>query len=354
MKVLRKDLPRLVKTFGILLTKPSFCRIMPLHLQIEPTSACNLRCQFCSRDRNGKDRMDFETFRALFDRIRPFRMTFSGSGEPLLNKETLKMVEYASKKGASTVITTNFTIGKRVAEEIVLSGLQGLRVSIDAARKETYRSIRGKDYFEDILDGLKLVSHYKRKHKSSTPVIGFEFVMTALNAKEAPDLVDVAKAVGVERINFRPLNLVGIEERTEWLTGGMDLNYYVKILERILEKAKEAGIMTNVEELLSNPTFYLCTYGKGENRNGPVCVYPWIQAFISSTGEITPCCANQMDEGLSMGNVLKDGFDGVWNNEDYRDLRRAHKSKEIPYRSCNTCYKVGLKKLVQKVGFLPG
>ncbi|MBI2114386.1 MAG: hypothetical protein HYT85_04790 [candidate division NC10 bacterium] len=61
----------------------------PLHLQVEPTSRCNLSCSFCSRllsVRKGGD-MPLGKFKEIFDAVKPRRTTWAGRGEPLLARD---------------------------------------------------------------------------------------------------------------------------------------------------------------------------------------------------------------------------------------------------------------------------
>jgi radical SAM protein with 4Fe4S-binding SPASM domain len=63
------------------------------------------------------------------------------------------------------------------------------------------------------------------------------------------------------------------------------------------------------------------------------CLVPWLEAEILPTGEVTPC-SDRPD--LIMGNVKKERFSEIWNNERYRQFRRAMREDGLfPY--CSRC-----------------
>lgn len=96
------------------------------------------------------------------------------------------MVAHAHEGGCQTVITTNFTFGRRSGPELVQAGLDHFRISIDAATAETYQGIRGGNFFADILAGIRVVQDENRRLRQRTPYLGLEFVMTRQNIRDAP------------------------------------------------------------------------------------------------------------------------------------------------------------------------
>jgi radical SAM protein with 4Fe4S-binding SPASM domain len=340
-----------------ILEKPVSARNRPLHLQVEPTNRCNLQCIFCSREKYlGKLKdLDLEDYKRLLLEVRPKRVTFSGAGEPLLNPHIAEMVAFASKQGCSTVITTNFIKGEELAEALVRAGLTGLRISLDGATPETYKAIRGADFHGKILRGIRKVNACKKELGKTTPGIGLEFVVQGRNLKEVPQMIRLAKDYEINNVNFRPLNVIGKEEREESLRAGLEFEEYERTLKEALLLSRELGVKTNLPSLLEDLTFYWNGYSKSDlPSNGKVCLHLWLQAFVSSSGEMTPCCGLYMDEGVSMGNVFSDTFETVWNGQRYVEFRKSFKEGKVSYKSCRTCYRMDLLTLIRKTLTLPG
>ena len=66
------------------------------------------------------------------------------------------------------------------------------------------------------------------------------------------------------------------------------------------------------------------------------CILPWIHMQIDSDGSTRPCC-NSAKGSSPMGNVLTDNIVSIWNNENYKLLRRQMISMEEP-AACKPCY----------------
>lgn len=344
---------KLIKSGFSALTKPLEALDRPVHLQVEPTSRCNLNCYFCSRlnsilDGKGAD-MDLDNFRTLVEVVKPLRVTFAGRGEPLMNPDIIKMIEIVKVNGAKSIITSNFTVGERYAEELVAKKHDILRISIDSATPEVYKKIRGRDFFERIIRGIEKVNKAKKAAGSKYPAIGFEFVMTQDNIDQVEALVELSAGLEIHHINFRALGLVGIEDRDEMLMGRSSKDEFVKLLTRASKRSETLGVATNLKTLLENFDFYWNRYTKTAPPKVMGCLYLWLQLFVSAEGEVAPCCALFMDEGVSMGNVFENGFDTVWNGKKFKEFRRQMKAGESPYKSCKVCIPKNLNWIYKKV-----
>ncbi|HGY89709.1 MAG TPA: radical SAM protein [Planctomycetes bacterium] len=340
------------------LARPQKVSNTPLHLQIEPTTFCNLKCAFCVREKNvfRPKHMTFETFKEVFDDVKPMRVTFAGDGEPTLCPDLFKMLAYVRDNNARAIVTSNGTLGPELAEQIVDSGLWALRISIDAATAETYRKMRLADFHEAILEGIRAIQALKEERGVSRPDVGFEYVLGRDNLHEMKSVVELAKEMGVCRVNFRPMNLVGIEEREDELLGGLTKDGYRQALVETRELGDSLGIPTNLEEIISLLPFYEERYKDDFNPEGksPDCIYPWVQIYVAIDGKVTPCCALQMDEKVDFGNLFEDGFDRVWNGEAYKTLREEMKRHRSPYKSCITCEGRSLGKVTELAMKTPG
>ena len=129
---------------SLLIKKPIVWGYPPI-VMIEPTNYCNLMCPMCPTG-NGtlkrqKGYMAFETFQKLVDEIYEdsFMLLLWNQGEPFLNPDFYKMIEYADSKKLLTMSSTNANI-MPVAEKIINSKLDILIFSMDGITQETYNS----------------------------------------------------------------------------------------------------------------------------------------------------------------------------------------------------------------------
>lgn len=86
-------------------------KIIPMHLQISPTNACNLNCSFCScGDRDKKKQLSLEQITEVIDVCAERgtkAITWTGGGSPLMHPKINEMLDYASSKGIQSSLVTN-------------------------------------------------------------------------------------------------------------------------------------------------------------------------------------------------------------------------------------------------------
>ncbi len=122
-------------------------------MRFEVSTVCNYKCVMCPYpDLTRKnERMSTDLFKFLFDKITAETdkfdtLTFPGMGEPLLDKEIDKKIEYAkSKKPNLTVLiltnATYFTPEKLARFEEV--GVESVRVSYYGMDQKSYNDVHG-------------------------------------------------------------------------------------------------------------------------------------------------------------------------------------------------------------------
>jgi radical SAM protein with 4Fe4S-binding SPASM domain len=67
------------------------------------------------------------------------------------------------------------------------------------------------------------------------------------------------------------------------------------------------------------------------------CNWPWISAFITSSGDVTPCCMLADSDIIKMGNIFEDDFSKIWNSKEYQDFRKRIKTHNL-HDFCKKCY----------------
>src|ERR1700739_3771768 len=128
----------------------------PVCLYLETTNRCNLLCTTCPRtyaELEPPADMSWKLFTSIVDQIPKLqRAVLHGVGEPMLVKHLPRMVRYLKDRGSYVLFNTNGTVlNERNGRALIAAGLDELRVSFDAANAQSYRAIRGKNYFNRIL-----------------------------------------------------------------------------------------------------------------------------------------------------------------------------------------------------------
>ncbi len=130
------------------------------YARISLTNMCNLKCSYCSQGESNNEHIPIEFYKNLIDvldNLRIEKIRFTG-GEPLLNKNIVKLVKYASsKKGIKDIaITTNGVLLHKYINELIESGLTRINLSLDSRNKDVYNSITGFDKLNNVMENFLL------------------------------------------------------------------------------------------------------------------------------------------------------------------------------------------------------
>src|SRR5215813_14860345 len=143
-------------------------------LYLETTNRCNLLCTTCPRTYEELEPpadMSWELFTSIVDQVPHLqRAVLHGVGEPMLVKNLPRMVRYLKDRGTYVLFNTNGTVlTPRKGRELSESGLDELRVSLDAADARTFVLIRGKDYFNRIVRNVRAFTEMQAREGLERP-----------------------------------------------------------------------------------------------------------------------------------------------------------------------------------------
>jgi radical SAM protein with 4Fe4S-binding SPASM domain len=296
----------------------------------------------CPRDKIIKkpETMAFKKFSYIYDQIEPLRINLSGLGEPFLNKHIFKMSSYASENGSVVNLPSNFTLASKYLDKIIDSGISQIKVSIDAANRDTYLKIRGVDRFDEIVDSIKKLNYLKAKANILKPAIRFNFAVQNENIDEVVDFINLSYSLKVDTIYFQYLEFVGLEDRKPKLVDKLNTQKLKQHLTKAAAAASKKRINTNLSVWLRDLNLYHNKMQSIENfkPNKRKCYFPWFSTFIEANGDVKPCpvVGWKLNEG-KMGNIFRENFKDIWNNARYRKLRKEFKNRRRPFLPCDTC-----------------
>ncbi len=188
---------------------------MPLHMQFELTSFCNLRCPVCPAGARELERegvsMDPALFERVFDEVGPYLLTASlwAWGEPLLHPGLRRILRAARRHPVVTLVSTN---GLPLRDEGVIEALieeppSCLIVAIDGLTDETNSKFRVGAALEPILRGVRRLAELKRKRGARLPLLHMRFMVMRHNEHEVPRLESFAREHGFELLTLRTLSI---------------------------------------------------------------------------------------------------------------------------------------------------
>jgi radical SAM protein with 4Fe4S-binding SPASM domain len=321
---------------------------LPAHLQLEITSACNLRCTMCLvRYRAPVNKlagaMRPELFNRVLDEVPGLtRLTLQGLGEPLLSPYLLDMITAAVDRRITVGFNTNATLltGRRAAA-LVDSQVDWLHVSLDGASAATYEAVRDGADFPVVVANLAGLVRTKRAAGSVTPWIRVVFVAMRDTVAELPDLVRLLSTIGVDELHVQNLShsfsdtdpagrYDGIRRFTadQALWTGADADRAEAVFAEAARVAREHGLRLRLP-LVGLPVATGLPDGRG-------CSWPWDAAYLTSAGVVQPCCMVMGDDRVSLGSMSEATFPEIWYGEPYREFRRRL-STDDPPDVCRGC-----------------
>src|SRR5271156_5168596 len=182
----------------------------PVCLYLEVTNRCNLLCETCPRTFETLEPpadMSWELFTRIVDQVPEVaRVVLHGVGEPMLVKNLPRMIRYLKDRGTYVLFNTNGTLlNPKKYAEIVETGLDELRVSLDAADRETYAKVRGKDFFNRIVRDVGRFTAYLRETGASKPLVSLWLTGLKETVDQLPEFVRLAARMGVTEVHLQRL-----------------------------------------------------------------------------------------------------------------------------------------------------
>ena len=289
----------------------------PVSISFEPTTSCNLRCPECPSGLRAFTRptgmLENDLFKKTIDEIYKelLYLIFYFQGEPYLNPGFLEMVKYASDKKIYTATSTNaHYLTDEVAKKTVESGLDRLIISIDGTTQDVYQQYRVGGNLEKVLEGTRNIVKWKKKLKSKTPFIFFQFLVVKPNEHQVNDIKRLAATVGVDQVRFKTAQVYGYET---------DPNQLIPATDKYSRYKKNADGTYAAKNKLANRCWKL------QHAN-----------VITWDGLVVPCCFDK-DATHQLGNLRQQSFKEIWHNTNYKQFRRELKKSRKNIDICANC-----------------
>ena len=252
----------------------------PIHLDIEVTSNCNLKCQVCITTHADFDNgfMKFDLFRKIVDEgidkgLCSIKLNLRG--EPLLHPNLPDMISYAKQKGIIDVFfnTNAVLLTNDKAKSIIEAGIDRLIISFDGYEKGFYESHRVGAVYEETLENVRNLMVTRDKMNRSFPWVRVQTI-----------LVD------------------GMEN---------NINQYLQLWENIVDEVAYIDYRPEIDRVKVG-------------KNDWVCPQIWQRMSITWDGSILPCVNDPFGK-MCMGKVSEVSIEEVWvANERLNNMRKMH------------------------------
>ena len=251
--------------------------------------------------------MPLELFKKIIDDLKMFPqklkvLRINGQGEPLLNPNICEMIRYAKESDVADfieMITNGSKLSPVLNRNLIDSGIDRIRISIEALDEIGYRNIAGTK-----IDFAAFVNHIRDLHKISG------------KCEMYCKIVDVA---------------VPTED---------DKNRFFEIFGEVCDRIFIDNVIplwSDFDELRKVTTMAEKGMHGQQIKDVSVCPYSFYSLIINSDGDVTACCADWKRK-LIFGNLKKESLQEIWLGNKLRSFWiQMLKGNKNQYEMCSKC-----------------
>jgi MoaA/NifB/PqqE/SkfB family radical SAM enzyme len=316
----------------------------PVCLYLEVTNRCNLLCETCPRTFEALEPpadMSWELFTRIVDQVPGVtRAVLHGVGEPMLVPELPRMIRYLKARGVYVLFNTNGTLlREKRFKDLIDSGLDELRVSLDAADAKSYAVVRGRPFFDRIVRDVRHLREFQDAAKVDHPKISLWLTGLKETIQQLPDFVRLAASMHVREVHLQ--RLVFDEAGFGMASAEHSLFEQTAAEETAaIAEAQAIGAELGVSLDASGATEPGLSLKQQGEKPWSGCRRPWSLMYFTAHGRALPCCIAPFSargyETYTLGDAKTQTLDEMWNGEAYTAFREKLVGDEPP-KPCQNC-----------------
>lgn len=276
----------------------------PLHLDVEVTNTCNLRCSMCQIPFREMERgfMEFKLYKKIICEIKKHELPsikFNFRGEPLRNPAITEFVKLAKEAGILEVQfnSNGALLNENLSEALIKAGLDRIKFSVDSIIPEKYNEIRRGAKYDKTVDNILEFIEIRNRLGKKLPSVQVQMVLMDSNKSEVSKYIEFWQDK-VNRIGFSRYragnNRIGETGRVEMTT-----------------------------------------------QRFP-CHQLWQRLVVLWDGTVLMCCGDH--HALNpIGNVKQQSIAEIWKSEELNTIRKCHLQNKydeiLPCVDCEVNYK---------------
>ncbi len=336
----------------------------PIHMFLEVTYRCNLRCNFCQYLDIIKGEVNTvgpvkefttdEIKKAIDEFPRGRLITFSG-GETLARRDFPEIIRYASEGHRTHIISNGALIKEEIAQLYVdlaprrvwQNGLVLVGISMEGDEEKHDEVVQRKGSWKRTVAGIRHMVRLRKESGKKFPKFNLKMVITEETVFGMVDFMHLAKDLGVDLVNFMAEHdLVGHsatltsdpeEDRLQIEQPrpvGVDPDFLREQFIKCYELEREWGDGLQIRTTPANlPIDEFVRHYTDDRYLSPdeyVCESPWSRVQLTADGRYSPCFY------LRVGDSRNQTMREVWNGEEFKEFRRKI-AKDKVYAGCHGC-----------------
>ena len=298
----------------------------PLALFIELTQNCNLHCPMCRSAGNYRSGLDlsWDLYERVADELFPYAhiVDLRGWGESTMLPDFGRAVARAVEHRVQVRLVTNGQINRSAVWDFMMRAHAIVAVSCDAADPALFATLRAGGTVERLRASVRELVAGRDRYGAPRDNVHFNTVASLENLDDLPHIVELAAELEVGRVVIHPI----VTHLADPVHLRHDLRQAETAYERTAERGRSLGIVVQVG---SAPDTALAI---PELVRRPPCMHPWSYAYISHNGGVGFCDHLIGTQRYTLGTLMEDTFDEVWNGPDWVAVREQHLTGRISDR----------------------
>lgn len=266
---------------------------------------CNQKCTNCyAAGQYNADVSEVTTqeWKAIIDKCKTAyipQITFTG-GEPTMRNDLVELIDY-SKWFVTRLNTNGQLLSKQLCKQLYEASLDSIQITLYSFQKEEHQTLTGSNCgFDKTINGLKNALESGLNVSVNTP-------LCKLNS----DYVDTLKflhELGVEYVSCSGIIFTGNARNEEAKNQQMTEEELYEVLKKAVAYCEEA----HMEIAFTSPGLIAEEKLYELGIDVPTCGACMSNMAIAPNGNVVPC-QSWLDENSSLGNMLTDSWEKIWN-----------------------------------------
>jgi len=286
---------------------------LPVTIEIDTSNACNHKCPGCVGGRTDNGNIPYSFLKDIINQISAHcrGLIFTGGGEPLCNKDTMKALVYARQKGIDIGFITNGGLLTKSISETLVKNCVWIRVSVDASNPDDYRKIHGmgeKEYHK-VWKNIRELTRI-RDTSCVDCTIGVAYLTRKDMIPGMQKFTELAKDSGVDYAQFRPFNF----DKTNVLP----------------EVAQCKKIESESFRVIASTHKYQLMKNGGWQRKYKECFGHHFATVIAADYKMYLCCHMRGNNKYCLGDLKKNSISEIWNSDKRKKVYESIDFKDCP------------------------
>jgi len=308
-------------------------------VQVEVSSVCRARCEYCPQSANSgrwKARnMDAGTFAALWPLLRQsVRVHLQGWGEPFLHPRFFDFTAFVRKAGCAVSSTScGLHMDEDIARRVVKSGMDVLAFSL-AGTDEASNAIRQGAPFAKVCENIGLMSAIRKKAMAAHLSLHCAYILLADRMEAVLALPDLASELGMHAVVVSTLDYIAAPGQESLAFAPHEADKIARARD-LLKKAAARAAKLELDFHYALP-----------------CPEPWgtcrenveRSLYVDAEGALSPCIyvnvpvKNEDAHRRIFGNANETDAFACWQGERFSAFRKALEAGR-PEAPCEHCAK---------------